>query len=189
MLKQANTVDIDKSAYTLASAVKAMNADEDLREINTTGIDLQHQVMQSPHKAIYAEDLPKMDFVAPSIKKQILEGKDVNLTILLSSKYDLPQQHTMQSGGLTIELNTKKDVRLEHNLSLEEFNRAFRKYRSYHVQSLSTQKGRIRADINEITHNYGPCFYTYHKMFSAKAIVNYSAILATLTNNYTRMAE
>jgi hypothetical protein len=34
-----------------------------------------------------------MDFVAPSVMKQILEGKDVNLTILLSSKYDLPQQH------------------------------------------------------------------------------------------------
>jgi hypothetical protein len=63
-------------------------------------------------------------FVAPPVKKQILEGKDVNLTILLSSKYDLPQQHTMQSGGLTVELNTKKDVRLEHNLSLEEFNQA-----------------------------------------------------------------
>ena len=79
---------------------------------------------------MYSEDLPKMDFVAPPVKKQILEGKDVNLTILLSSKYDLPQQHTMQSGGLTVELNTKKDVRLEHNLSLEEFNRAFRKYRN-----------------------------------------------------------
>ena len=45
------------------------------------------------HKAVYAEDLPKMDFVAPSVKKQILEGNNVNLTILLSSKYDLPQQH------------------------------------------------------------------------------------------------
>ena len=108
MLNQSNnTVEIDKGVYTLASAVKAMNGDEDLRAVNTTGVVLQQQVL-SHQKAVYSEDLPKMDFVAPAVKKQILEGKDVNLTILLSSKYDLPQQHTMQSGGLTVELNTKK---------------------------------------------------------------------------------
>ena len=111
MLKEANTAEIDKSGYTLASAVKAMNADEDSREVNTTSIDLQQQVMLRHNKAVYAEDLPKMDCVAPSVKKQIPEGKDVNLAILLFSKYDLPQQHTMQSGGLTVELNTKKDVK------------------------------------------------------------------------------
>ena len=92
MLKHANIAEIDKSGYTLASAVKAMNGDEDLREVNTTGVDIQHQVL-SHQNAVYSEDLPKMDCVAPSVKKQILEDKDVNLTILLSSKYDLPQQH------------------------------------------------------------------------------------------------
>ena len=93
MLKQSNTVEIDKSGYTLASAVEAMNGDEDLREVNTTGVDIQHQVL-SHQNAVYS-DLPKMDFVAPSVKKQILEGKDVNLTILLSSKYDLPQHNAI----------------------------------------------------------------------------------------------
>jgi hypothetical protein len=39
-----DTVEIDKSGYTLASAVEAMNGDEDLREVNTTGVDIQHQV-------------------------------------------------------------------------------------------------------------------------------------------------
>jgi hypothetical protein len=38
MLKQSNTVEIDKSGYTLASVVEAMNGDEDLREVNTTGV-------------------------------------------------------------------------------------------------------------------------------------------------------
>ena len=65
------------------------------------------------HKAVYPEDLPEMDCVPPYVKKQILEGKDINLAILLSSKCDLPQQHTMQYGGLIVELNTTKDVRLE----------------------------------------------------------------------------
>ena len=115
-----------------------------------------------------------MDCVAPSVKKQILEGKDVNLAILLSSRYDLPQQHTMQSGGLTVELNTKKDVRLKHNLSLEEFNRAFRKYRSNCIMCKAyphrkAELEQYEAYIKEIAHDYGPCFYTYHKIFSAKA--------------------
>jgi hypothetical protein len=44
----------------------------DLREVNTTGVNLQHQVF-SHQKAVYSEDLPKMDFVAPPVKKQILE--------------------------------------------------------------------------------------------------------------------
>ena len=47
MLKQANTAEIDKSGYTLASTVKAMNADEDSQEVNTTDVDLQQQVMNA----------------------------------------------------------------------------------------------------------------------------------------------
>ena len=155
------------------------------------------------HKAVYAEDLPKMDCVAPSIKKQILEGKDVNLAILLSSKYDLPQQHTdtMQSGVLTVELNTKKDIRLKHNLSLEEFNHAFRKFRSIMCKAYPHRKAELEqyeADINKIAHIYGPCFYSYHKMFSAKAvaaitehniIINWSKVddklLNLITHNFS----
>ena len=67
----------------------------------------------------------------------------------------------MQSGGLTVELNTKKDVRLEHNLSLEEFNLAFRKYRSIMCKAYLHRKAELEqyeADINEIAHNYGLAF-------------------------------
>ena len=124
------------------------------------------------HKAVYPEDLPEMDCVPPYVKKQILEGKDVNLAILLSSKCDLPQQHTMQYGGFILELNTTKDVILEHNFSLEEFNRTFRKYRSIMCKAYPHTKSeleRYEADINEIAHIYGPCFYTYYTLLYAKA--------------------
>jgi hypothetical protein len=46
---------------------------------------------------IYAEDLPKMDYVSPTIRKQILEGKDVNLACLLTPKYEIPNVHSLQS--------------------------------------------------------------------------------------------
>jgi hypothetical protein len=53
-------------------------------------------------------------------------------------------------------LNTKKDVRLEHNLSFEEFNRAFRKYRNIMCKAYPHRKAELEqyeADINETTHN------------------------------------
>ena len=107
----------------------------------------------------------------------------------------------MQSGGLTVELNTKKDVRLEHNLSLEEFNRAFRKYRNIMCNAYPHRKAELEqyeADINETTHNYGPCFYTYHKMFSAKAataitehniLINWSKVDDKLLNLVTHNVQ
>jgi hypothetical protein len=49
----------------------------------------------------------------------------------------------MQSGGLTVELNTKKDVRLENNLSLEELNRAFRKYRNIMCNAYPHRKAEL----------------------------------------------
>ncbi|CAC5369876.1 unnamed protein product [Mytilus coruscus] len=78
----------------------------------------------------------------------------------------------MQSRGFTVELSSKKDVRLDHNLTIEEFNRAFRKYRNIMGKAYPQKKVELEqyeADIKEISQNYSPCFYTYHKMFSAKA--------------------
>jgi hypothetical protein len=37
------------------------------------------------------------------------------------------------------------------------------------VELQNPELEQYEADINEIAHNYGPCFYSYHKMFSAKA--------------------
>ncbi|CAG2202315.1 unnamed protein product [Mytilus edulis] len=118
MLKTSNTENVtekEATTPTLESAIRCSNSrpTDSAAEATSTG------------KVYYAEDLPKMDFVAPSIKKQIIEGRDINLATLLAPKYDIPQNQTMQSRGFTVELSSKKDVRLDHNLSIEEFNRAF----------------------------------------------------------------
>jgi hypothetical protein len=48
-----------------------------------------------PSKGIvYSEDLPKLDYVSPTLHKQILEGKDINLALLLYSKNEVPQTRT-----------------------------------------------------------------------------------------------
>lgn len=133
---------------------------------------------------VFAEDLPKMDFVAATVRKQIVEGKDVNLACLLTPKYDNPQSRTLQSEGLTVELSTPKDLRLEYNLSLDEFNKAFRKYRNILCKVYPQRRDELdqyEADINDIAHIYGSRFYTYHKMFSAKAanaIIEHNVVIS-----------
>jgi hypothetical protein len=39
---------------------------------------------------VYSEDLPKLDYVSPTLRKQILEGKDINLALLLYPKNEVP---------------------------------------------------------------------------------------------------
>jgi hypothetical protein len=132
---------------------------------------------------IYAEDLSKMDYVSPIIRKQILEWKDVNLACLLTPKYEVPNVRSLQSEGLVVELSSPHDVRLDHHLTLDEFNKAFRKYRNVLCKPYPQSKDEMEqheADINEIAHNYGPTFYIYHKSFSAKAanaIVEHNVVI------------
>jgi hypothetical protein len=79
---------------------------------------------------VYSEDIPKLDYVCPTLRKQMLEGKDINLVLLLYPKNEVPQTRTIFSEGLTVELSAPKDTRLEQCLTLDEFNKAFRKYRN-----------------------------------------------------------
>lgn len=112
MLKQSNTENVtekESTTPTIESAIRCSNSrlTDSAAKATSTG------------KVYYVEDLPKMDFVASSIEKQIIEGRDINLATLLARKYDIPQNQTMQSRGFTVELSSKKDVRLDHNLSIE----------------------------------------------------------------------
>ena len=60
-----------------------------------------------------------MDIISPILKKQIIEGRDVNLAALLM-KESVPATcflHT--SSGFEINLPEKKDARLHKSLSLK----------------------------------------------------------------------
>ena len=115
-----------RSSYDLASA---MLATYNNRQETTAIVEQTFHRHLDKTGVIYAEDLPKMDYVSPTIRKQILEGKDVNLACLLTPKYEIPNVHSLQSEGLVVELSSR-DVRLDHHLTLDEFNKAFRKYRN-----------------------------------------------------------
>ncbi|KAK6178599.1 hypothetical protein SNE40_013352 [Patella caerulea] len=120
-----------------------------------------------PH--ISVKNLPKTDMISGTLRKQILEGKDVNLSSLLIPNFDL----TAQSGiASTTYSSTLKDPKLTQDLSIEEFNLAFEKYKSIITSVFITREkdlNQYQRDINTFSRNYGPRFYLYHKMFSQKA--------------------
>ena len=99
-----------------------------------------------------------MNYVSPTIRKQILEGNVVNLACLLTPKYEVPNVRSLQSEGLVVELSSTRDVRLDHHLTLDEFNKAFRKHRNVLCKPYHQRKDEMQqyeADKNEIAHNYG----------------------------------
>ena len=123
-------------------------------------------------KSIYIEDIPKTDMVSKNMRKQILEGKEINFACLLVPHYDTPQKNIIQSGSLTVQLQTQKDPRLNQNLTIDEFNLAFYKFKNVMTKAYPSRKADLdvyQMDIGEISRNYGPQFYLYHKMFVTKA--------------------
>lgn len=57
-------------------------------------------------------------------------------------------------------------------MTLDEFNKAFRKFRNIICKVYPQRRDELdqyEADINDIAYNYGQRFYKYHKLFSAKA--------------------
>ena len=108
-----------KTTYRTATPLNTYNVEQTfLRQVDTSkGI-------------VYSEDLPKLDYVSPTLRKQMLEGKDINLALLLYPKNEVPQI------GLAVELSAPKDTRLEQCLTLENAETLFVKCTLSDVTSL-----------------------------------------------------
>jgi len=113
---------------------------------------------------VHPESLPKKDVVSPSLRKQILEGKDVNLACLLISDYEISYK---------LKHDNKFDNRLSRNLTITEFMTAFGKYKRVMSSVYPQRRAELddyEANILEIYNYYGSSkFYEYHKMFAAKS--------------------
>jgi hypothetical protein len=107
------------------------------------------------------EDLPHMDLLSSSVRKQIVEGRDVNLATLLIPYYET-----------NIKDKDKDDIRIKHPLSITEFITAFGKYKRVMCQSFPERRKELdkyKAIYVEIYNVYGDKFYEHHKLFSLKS--------------------
>ncbi|PJE78260.1 hypothetical protein CI610_02804 [invertebrate metagenome] len=123
---------------------------------------------------ISSESLPSIEVVPQAIRQQIIEGKDVNLALLLLPSYDYDctrYNRFTEVGGRTVPLQT--DPRLCKSLTLGEFVKAFSIYRSIMCEYYPNRRQELdiyERDIVELATTYpGSVFYEYHKAFATRA--------------------
>ena len=119
-----------------------------------------------------ADDLPHIDVVSENLKKQIREGKYVNLACLLIPDFDAPNFTTNELSGLELVRQSRRDHRLDRVLSISQFFKAFGIYKRIMCEAFPQRRSELdlyEADIGTIFDHYGSLFYQYHVQFSRKA--------------------
>ena len=119
-----------------------------------------------------SESLPHVELVSPMIGKKILEGKNVNLAVLLIPHYEGVMTNEERSDLYSC--STKNpDHRLNKILDLSSFMKAFGIYKSVMTEVYPQRQKELdlyeRNIIDMGTRYPGSGFYEYHRQFSAKA--------------------
>jgi hypothetical protein len=127
---------------------------------------------------IPADKLPRREIVTPSLKKAIIDGKDVNLNTLLMPSYEYGEVRSVEIGDQSFHLK-RNDHRLNKSLTLGEFTTAFAKYRNIMCEEFPQRRHELdlyQQLIVELYTTYpGPAAYEYHKEYSAFAATNLQA--------------
>ena len=184
--------------YTLASAMSAMPSTSTVREVNTNSnttsaatditdygpqlpqcqspIAASHQLSASPSTSqsygFAVDSLPFVETVSPAIRRQVIEGKDVNLAVLLIPYYTGPMSNDEKIDTYYCS-NRKPDPRLNKCLNISEFIQAFGTYKNIMCEAFPNRRHELdlyeREIVNMASRYPGAGFYDYHKQFSAKA--------------------
>jgi hypothetical protein len=136
------------------------------------------------------DSLPYVENVSASMRKQIVEGKLVNLAALLIPHSEAPDCRTTEFDGLIYKI--RDDPRLNKILTLGEFISAFTVYRNVLCESFPHRRIELDAYLRHIvqlaTQYGGSLFYEYHRMFASKSaawvakgvLVNWALLDTTL---------
>lgn len=115
-------------------------------------------------QGVSAANRQAIDLVTPEQRKQVLEGKDVNLICLLIPSYVVP----------SISKDKNKDKRLNKKLTIQEFIIAFGVYKRIMCQAYNWRRAELdayEAHIIDMASSYPDHFYEYHKLFSAQCAI------------------
>ena len=108
--------------------------------------DSLHQVLLC--RVVPLHSLPKVEIISPQMWVDILQGKDINLAVLVMQGND----HTTHvPGGEAIPIRPRpslsKDPRLSKKLTLPEFIKAFNIYSNVMCQGYPYRKWELDADL------------------------------------------
>ncbi|XP_033730724.1 uncharacterized protein LOC117320169 [Pecten maximus] len=147
----------EQQSFTIHTAMTAFSG-------TSTG---QSPSLSSPYvRTAYgyaAESLPLIETISPNIRKQIIDGKDVNLTTLLIPYINGPSPSS----------SDKPDPRYTRSLNIGEFIQAFGIYKNILCSVHSSRRVEMdlyERDIIDMATRYnGKGFYEYHCQFSKRA--------------------
>ena len=115
------------------------------------------------------ESLPFIETVHPTLRKQIVEGEDINLAALLIPYYTGNHADSAE----IIKDKDRPDPRLQNSLTLPQFIQAFGIYKNILCEVYPSRREELdlyERDIVDMASRYGgKGFYEYHRMFSAEA--------------------
>ncbi|XP_073485049.1 uncharacterized protein [Aquarana catesbeiana] len=186
---QASLQSISSAITQLHSLVTTLSAA--VTDVQTRVGTLEvHQAAPSPSTVTTATPMPLLTgtpdiytYVLPAhlvpagIRKDIMDGKDINLASLLIAVHDPAENKSYAWGDVSVVLKAK-DHRLTRKLNIAEFVLAFGMFRDV----LCTVNPNRREELDlylhaivDLGYKYGGCsFYHYHRSFSAKAAARLS---------------
>lgn len=120
---------------------------------------------------VASDTLPAIDMVSETIRKRILEFKDVDLACLLIPNYE-PPKSTFEAVGTSIHINQEIDSKIKGALTIKDFVSAFSVYRRVMVKVHPERQAELEMyeyNMIDLYNSAGASFYAYHKAFSRKA--------------------
>ena len=123
-------------------------------------------------QGIAADNLPHIDVVTDSVRKNITSGKYVNLARLLIPDYDTSKLPADNMLAVELIKRQQRDHRLDRALTITQFYKAFGVYKRIMCEAFPQRRDELdlyEADIGNIYEHYGDVFYQYHVQFSRQA--------------------
>ena len=129
-------------------------------------------VVRNQESGIGVDDLPQIEVVSENLRRQILDGKYVNLASLLIPDFDTPNYTTNELSGIELLRQSRRDHRLDMALSFTQFLKAFGIYKRIMCEAFPQRRSELdlyEADVSSMFDHYGSLFYQYYVQFSKKA--------------------
>ena len=129
-------------------------------------------VLNQTNNGVAADELPHIDVVTDSVKRNIITGKYVNLACLLIPDFVAPTAQKEDMNGLEFLRRDRRDHRLDRALTITQFYKAFGIYKRVMCEAYPLRRIELdlyEADIGNIFQHYGDIFYAYHVQFSKQA--------------------
>ncbi|CAC5415269.1 unnamed protein product [Mytilus coruscus] len=168
---QDNAVMSEISVLTQLTSIRKSNSISQPAVVSDISNGVHHDTGSYYTAKVSSDMFPHVQAVASNVRKQILEGKYIDLATLLNNQENVQDYKTVDESDGSVLLIKHRDPRLQRNLSFQEFLEAFNIYKNIICEK---QDRRIEfdmyiQDVIDISARYkGPDFYEYHKAFANK---------------------